>query len=168
MKNMISGLIAMIIGVFGFTLFFPAFLNFIAGILPISLITGGSLVLYLKHGDQIADYWKTRGIPDLSSKTDPSPTEPIVTEPIVTKPIVTKPIVTEPIVTEAAVTEAVATEAVATEAVEKICNLLGNPGSLVFHSPDCRYSKNEKCTLVFSSREDALQQGFRPCGVCKP
>jgi len=163
MKNMISGLIAMIIGVFGFTLFFPAFLNFIAGILPISLITGGSLVLYLKHGDQIADYWKTRGIPDLSSKTDPSPTEPIVTEPIVTEAAVT-----EAVATEAVATEAVATEAVATEAVEKICNLLGNPGSLVFHSPDCRYSKNEKCTLVFSSREDALQQGFRPCGVCKP
>ena len=64
MKNVIGGLIAIILGIFCFTLFFSSFLNFMAGILPISLIIGGGLILYLKHGEEIVDYWNNRGIPD--------------------------------------------------------------------------------------------------------
>ena len=119
-----------------------------AGILPISLIVGGSLILYLKHGDKIAAYWNNRGIADDSPKIYPSQKESVEPEPVVTEPVVAEPVVAEP--------------------VEKGSEFLGNPDSLVFHSPDCRYSKNEKCTAVFRSREDALQQGYKPCGVCKP
>jgi hypothetical protein len=168
MKNVIGGLIAIILGVFCFTLFFSSFLNFMAGILPLSLIVGGSLILYLKHGEEIANYWNNRGIADDSPKINPSQTEPVVTEPVETEPVVTEPVETEPVVTEPVVTEPVVTEPVVTEPVEKAIEFLGNPSSFVFHSPHCRYSKNGKCTAVFTTREDALQQGYKPCGVCKP
>ncbi len=46
--------------------------------------------------------------------------------------------------------------------------LIGNTGTLVFHSSDCQYSKSEKCTAVFSTREEAIQKGFKACGTCKP
>lgn len=137
MKNVIGGLIAIILGIFCFTLFFSSFLNFMAGILPISLIIGGGLILYLKHGEEIVDYWNNRGIADDSPKTI-SQTESAETEPVVTEPI------------------------------EKVSKFLGNPSSFVFHNLNCRYSKNGKCTAVFTTREDALQQGYKPCGVCKP
>jgi len=45
---------------------------------------------------------------------------------------------------------------------------IGNTGTLVFHSPDCRYSKSEKCTDVFSTREEAIQKGYKACGTCNP
>ena len=163
-----------------------------AGILPLSLIVCGSLVLYLKHGEDIADYWNNRGIADDSPKTinqtesvetepvvmEPVKTEPVVTEPVVVEPVVTEPVVTEPVVVEPVVVEPVVVEPVVVEPVvaepvvaepvEKVSEFLGNPSSFVFHNPNCRYSKNGKCTAVFTTREDALQQGYKPCGVCKP
>ncbi len=44
----------------------------------------------------------------------------------------------------------------------------GNTKSKIFHLPGCRYYNCSKCTAVFSSRQSALQSGYRPCKVCKP
>lgn len=44
----------------------------------------------------------------------------------------------------------------------------GNTKSYVFHRPGCRYFDCKHCTRVFSSREEAVAAGFRPCRVCKP
>lgn len=46
--------------------------------------------------------------------------------------------------------------------------LLGNTESNVFHSSDCKFSKSENCTAVFNDRDKAVEQGYKPCGVCKP
>ncbi len=46
--------------------------------------------------------------------------------------------------------------------------LVGNTGSLVFHNPGCQYSKSKKCTAAFNTREVAITEGYKPCGVCKP
>ncbi|MBU0465697.1 MAG: nuclear transport factor 2 family protein [Proteobacteria bacterium] len=46
--------------------------------------------------------------------------------------------------------------------------LIGNTGTLVFHSSGCKYSKSKKCTAVFSTREEAIQKGYKSCGTCKP
>jgi hypothetical protein len=46
--------------------------------------------------------------------------------------------------------------------------LMGNTGTLVFHNSDCQYSKNKKCSAVFNTREEAIQEGYKPCGTCKP
>lgn len=44
----------------------------------------------------------------------------------------------------------------------------GNRKSKIFHRPGCRYYNCSKCTAVFSSRQSALESGYRPCKVCKP
>lgn len=147
MKNIIGGLIAIILGIFCLTLFFPAFLNFLAGIIPLSLIIGGGLILYLKHGEEATDTWDKNNFTESSSPAAPPETSPAETKPVETEPV-----------------EKPANNPTDTPATQ----LFGNTDSLVFHRPDCRYSKNKCCTAVFNTREDAIQEGYKPCGACKP
>jgi hypothetical protein len=44
----------------------------------------------------------------------------------------------------------------------------GNVSSKVFHKPGCRHYDCKNCTAVFSTRDDAINAGYRPCKVCKP
>lgn len=44
----------------------------------------------------------------------------------------------------------------------------GNRKSGVFHRPGCQHYNCKNCTVEFSSREEAIAAGYRPCGVCKP
>ena len=44
----------------------------------------------------------------------------------------------------------------------------GNSKSHIFHKPGCRYYNCKKCTVEFTTREDAISAGYRPCKVCKP
>lgn len=46
--------------------------------------------------------------------------------------------------------------------------LSGNVSSKVFHRESCRHYSCKNCTARFSSREEALKAGYRPCQVCKP
>jgi len=155
MKNIIGGLIAIILGIFYLTLFFSKFITFLAGIIPLSLIISGGLILYFKHEEEASDTWDKHHITEGSSPTAPPQTSPVETEPVETEPVETEPVETEPVETEHVETEPGP-------------QFLGNPDSLVFHRQDCRYSKNKKCTAVFNTRETAVQEGYKPCGVCKP
>ncbi|WP_299983723.1 hypothetical protein [Desulfobacula sp.] len=124
MKKIIGGSIAIILGLSCFFAFFPAFLNLLAGIIPLILILAGCLTIYLNYESkppecgEATDCWNNSAITD-------------------------KP-------------------------TDDIPNLLGNTGSHVFHSLDCQYSKSKKCTAVFNTREEALLEGYKPCGICKP
>ena len=63
------------------------------------------------------------------------------------------------------------TESIETVVQENIPNTskwIGNTGTLVFHSSGCKFSKSKKCTAVFNNREQAIQEGYKPCGICKP
>jgi len=44
----------------------------------------------------------------------------------------------------------------------------GNAETLVFHSIDCKFSQGKKCTTEFATREEAMEQGYKPCKVCAP
>lgn len=44
----------------------------------------------------------------------------------------------------------------------------GNTNSGIFHASTCRYYNCKRCTAHFSSREAAIQAGYRPCKVCRP
>jgi len=44
----------------------------------------------------------------------------------------------------------------------------GNQRSRVFHHPRCKDYHCPNCIIELPSREEALHQGFRPCGVCRP
>ena len=63
------------------------------------------------------------------------------------------------------------TKSVETEVEENIpdtSKFIGNTGTLVFHSSDCKYSKSKKCTADFNTKEEAIQEGYKPCGTCNP
>ena len=47
-------------------------------------------------------------------------------------------------------------------------NFIGNKRSLKFHLPTCRYLPAEKNRVYFKTREEAVNEGFVPCKVCKP
>lgn len=44
----------------------------------------------------------------------------------------------------------------------------GNRKSHVFHHSGCRYFNCKNCTVVFESRWAAVDDGYRPCGICRP
>lgn len=45
---------------------------------------------------------------------------------------------------------------------------LCNPKSMKFHYYDCRTIKHPEKFIPMSSREEAINAGYKPCGVCKP
>ena len=45
---------------------------------------------------------------------------------------------------------------------------IGNANSGVFHDPDCSHLPDLKNQVNISSREEAIAQGYRPCGHCNP
>lgn len=44
----------------------------------------------------------------------------------------------------------------------------GNTSTYKFHKRTCRYFDCQNCTAQFTSREEAIAAGYRPCGTCKP
>ena len=57
MKTLIGGAVAAVLGVLGLAVWFPAFLQILAGSVPIMLLLGGGLALYLGF-DELKDSWK--------------------------------------------------------------------------------------------------------------
>lgn len=51
---------------------------------------------------------------------------------------------------------------------ENFGNYVGNKRSLKFHRQDCRYLPAEKNRIYFKTREEAINEGYVPCKVCKP
>ena len=49
-------------------------------------------------------------------------------------------------------------------------NYIGNRNSKKFHLSSCRYAASMKETnrVFFHSRDEAVSEGYKPCGVCKP
>lgn len=44
----------------------------------------------------------------------------------------------------------------------------GNIKSMIFHAPGCKVYNCKNCTAIFPDRSEAIREGFRPCGMCKP
>ena len=44
----------------------------------------------------------------------------------------------------------------------------GNVKSKIFHKTSCRYYDCKQCVKYFDTREEAVNEGYRPCKVCKP
>ena len=71
MKTLIGGAVAAVIGVIGMAIWFDAFLQLLAGAIPVMLLLGGCLALYLGF-DELKDTWqKDPGVdPDASAKPE--------------------------------------------------------------------------------------------------
>lgn len=57
---------------------------------------------------------------------------------------------------------------VATSDTEQEDTYIGNIASKKFHRTSCELLPEENRRIVFYSRDDALVEGYMPCGVCKP
>ena len=57
MKTLIGGAVAAVLWLIGISIWFGEFLQVIAGVLPIMLLMGGGLALYLGF-DELKDTWK--------------------------------------------------------------------------------------------------------------
>jgi len=56
----------------------------------------------------------------------------------------------------------------ATSNIPTEASYIGNKNSLKFHLPTCPNLPTAGNQVYFDSREDAVNEGFSPCGVCKP
>jgi hypothetical protein len=57
MKTLIGGAVAAVLGLIGLAIWFTDFLQILSGTLPIMLLLGGGLALYLGF-DELKDTWK--------------------------------------------------------------------------------------------------------------
>ena len=62
MKTLIGGVIAAILGVIGIVVWFPQFLTVLSGTIPVMLLLGGALAIYLGV-DELKDTWKEAETP---------------------------------------------------------------------------------------------------------
>jgi hypothetical protein len=172
MKKIIGGSIAVILGLLCFSAFFSAFFNLMAIVISLILLIAGCLTIYFKRESA-----KDTGVttccnnPDI---TDAHP--PAVPLKTVSSTIEPKPIETEVVEIKSVETDSAETKSVNNGIEEKNSNtcpddtpkLLGNTGTLVFHNFDCNFAKSKKCTAAFNTSEEAIQEGYKPCGTCKP
>ena len=161
MKTLISGALALVIGVPCLGIFLPSLGNFLAGTLPILLILGGGLAVYLGIDEIRAD---KETYMDETSDPRPHPVpEPVHTE---------SQEAGDNAESETAESK-VSNQAPDKEDTENIPNdsvsgLIGNTSSLVFHRPDCNFAQSPNCTQTFASAQEALEQGYKPCKICQP
>ena len=57
MKTLIGGAVAAVLGLIGLSIWFSEFLQILAGAIPVMLLLGGGLALYLGF-DELKDTWK--------------------------------------------------------------------------------------------------------------
>jgi len=57
MKTLIGGAIAVVLGIIGLSVWFKEFLQILAGAIPVMLLLGGALAIYLGF-DELKDTWK--------------------------------------------------------------------------------------------------------------
>ena len=70
MKTLIGGAVASVLGLIGLAIWFKAFLQLLAGAIPVSLLLGGGLALYLGF-DELKDTWKKdEGVSDDAAADD--------------------------------------------------------------------------------------------------
>jgi hypothetical protein len=140
MKQLIGGAIAVLFGIYGLTVFFPPFLTLLAGIIPLLLIIGGGLTIYLNYESDTPD------IDDTYSTNVPSPSKPQEPEPADTTP----------------------EKNIIDKTKDADGKLLGNTETHVFHKSDCNFAESKNCTAVFNARDDAIKEGYNPCRICNP
>lgn len=142
MKSMIAGSIAIILGIVCLAFFPSAFFSFAAGAIPVLLILAGSLVIYLNY-DNVSEKFRSNPVDVLGDrkpdKTDVSPTSS----------------------TDSSEEDTIETPD--TKAVFR-----GNTKTMIFHTSDCRFAKCSTCTAKFTTAKEASEEGYKPCGVCKP
>lgn len=155
MKKIVIGGLAVLIGVAGASQFFFSTLGIILGALPIFLILGGALAFYLGFTDvQESKKENAQAEPEIHTESDQIQTSQELT-------------VKEK--TDTAQVQDQIQDASEDAVLETDTPLFkGNAETLVFHRITCKFSQGKKCTSEFATREEAMEQGYKPCKVCSP
>jgi phosphate/sulfate permease len=69
MKTLIGGAVGAVLGLIGLSIWWKPFLQLLAGAIPIMLLLGGGLALYLGF-DELKDTWKKDEPVEISKKED--------------------------------------------------------------------------------------------------
>lgn len=151
MKKFITGALILLIAIPGFAFNFFNFLNFLSGLVPVLMIIGGALAVYLgieelKQSDNNDNQAKIE-----SPHTQQEEAQP---EKKAGHPSTATSQVTEPPASEEA--------APADASVQ----FKGNIETLVFHSVTCNFASGKNCSMDFTTKEEAEAQGYKPCKIC--
>lgn len=73
MKTLIGGAVAAVLGLIGISVWWKPFLQLLAGAIPVMLLLGGGLALYLGF-DELKDTWK-KDEPAIDTAPEPEDTE---------------------------------------------------------------------------------------------
>ena len=68
MKTLIGGAIAAVLGLIGIVVWFPQFLTVVGGTIPVMLLLGGALAIYLGV-DELKDTWNKEEAQQTESET---------------------------------------------------------------------------------------------------
>ncbi len=74
MKTLIGGAVAAVLGLIGMSVWWKPFLQLLAGAIPVMLLLGGGLALYLGF-DELKDSWKKDDTPEVDTSTKPDEAE---------------------------------------------------------------------------------------------
>ena len=69
MKTLIGGAIGTVLGIIGLAIWFKPFLQLVAGTVPIMLLLGGCLALYLGF-DELKDTWQNEAMNNSTAADD--------------------------------------------------------------------------------------------------
>lgn len=69
MKTLIGGAVAAALGLVGLVIWWGQFLMVLAGIIPVMLLLGGALAIYLGF-DELKDTWKSDEVAESSAEND--------------------------------------------------------------------------------------------------
>ena len=74
MKTLIGGAIGAVLGIIGLAVWFKPFLQLVAGTVPIMLLLGGCLALYLGF-DELKDTWQNEAMSNSPTLSDDKESE---------------------------------------------------------------------------------------------
>jgi len=189
MKKFIIGALVLLIGIPGFSFNFLNFLNFALGLVPVLMILGGALAVYLgleelrqsdnnqaklesphtqqkelnqESTEKSED--KTKPAPDTQS-TKLAPETQIEEKSTDKQEEAPPEEKASPSSTSFShITERPAPEEAASASVQ----FKGNVETLVFHSVACNFANGKNCSMEFTTKEEAEAQGYKPCKICMP
>ncbi|EIM63464.1 Ada metal-binding domain-containing protein [Desulfobacter postgatei] len=197
MKKFIIGALLLLVGISGFSFNFFDFLTFAAGLVPILMIIGGSLAVYLgieelkqsdnndtetkiKSAHTQEDELNKESTGEPKSKTKPVPDTQS------TKPAQEIEIKIEenhadkqqeqdeqakektpPLPTASSQVTEPPAPEEAGPASASV-QFKGNIETLVFHSVACNFANGKNCSMNFTTKEEAETQGYKPCKICMP
>lgn len=153
MKMIIGGAVAFLLGIFTIIIFSTSFFDLVLGVLPVTLILAGGLMIYLNREALLSNKDQEPAVEE-SAAEEPAVEETVIEVPPTEEPIIEIPASEEPVVIE--------------ESVAQELKFVGNTESKIFHTQDCNFAQGKKCTDFFANTQDAVQAGYKPCSRCNP